>query len=229
MKKVRPAFRLYKGDTKDLIGYQEITMHFIFDVKLGGNFRRKARLVADGHKTDTPSSVTYNSIVSRDSVRICLLLAALNDLKILSGDIENAYITAPCREKCWTIAGKEFGSDQGKPLIIERALYGLKSSGAAFRAFLAETLDDIGFRSSHADPDVWMRPAVKPDGEKYYEYILCYVDDILCVILEPERPMGDIGKAFKFKKGLIEKPDIYLGAKLEEKYLNGRNVWTMTS
>ena len=82
-------------------------MHFIFDVKLGGNFRRKARLVADGHKTDTPSSVTYNSIVSRDSVRICLLLAALNDLKILSGDIENAYITAPYREKCWAIAGKE--------------------------------------------------------------------------------------------------------------------------
>ena len=75
-------------------------------------------------------------MVSRDSVRTCLLLAALNDLKVLSGDIENAYLTAPCREKCWTIAGKEFGSDQGKPFIIEKALYGLKSSGAAFRAFL---------------------------------------------------------------------------------------------
>ena len=121
------------------------------------------------------------------------------------------------------------GRNQGKPSIIERALYGLKSSGAAFRAFLAETLDEIGFKSSHADPDGWMRPAVKPDGEKYYAYILCYVDDILCISLQPERPMVDIGKAFKFKKGLIEKPDIYLGAKLEEKYLNGMNVWTMTS
>ena len=116
--------------------------------------------------------------MSRDSVRICLLLAALNDLNVLSGDIENAYLTAPCRENFWTIAGPEFGSDQGKPFIIKKALYGLKSSGAAFRAFLAETLDEMGFRSSYIDPDVWLRPAVKPDGEKYYEYILCHVGDI---------------------------------------------------
>ena len=100
MKQIRPAFQLYKGDTKSLIGYQEITTHFIFDTKLGENFRRKARLAADGHKTPTPSSVTYSSVVSRDSVRICLLLAALNDLDILSGDIKNTYLTAPCREKC---------------------------------------------------------------------------------------------------------------------------------
>ena len=66
---------------------------------------------------------------------------------------------------------------------------------------MAETLDDMGFNSSHADPDVWMRPAVKPDGEKYYEYILIYVDDILTISFEPERPMEAIGRAFKFKKG----------------------------
>jgi hypothetical protein len=58
MKKIRPSFQLYRGNTKDLIGYQEITTHFIFDIKLGENFRRKARLVADGHKTETPRSVT---------------------------------------------------------------------------------------------------------------------------------------------------------------------------
>ena len=40
--------------------------------------------------------------------------------------------------------------------------------------------------------------------------------------------MKDIGKAFKFKKNLIEKPDIYLGAKLEEKVLNGKSMWSMT-
>ena len=229
MKKIRPSFQLYSGDTKDLIGYQEITTHFIFDIKLGENFRRKARLVADGHKTDTPRSVTYSSVVSRDSVRICLLLAALNDLDVLSGDIENAYLTAPCREKCWTIGGKEFGSDQGKPFIIMKALYGLKSSGAAFRALLAETLDDMGFRSSHADPDVWLRPAAKPDGEKYYEYVLVYVDDILTISFDPKEPMKGIQKGFKFKNDEIQEPNIYLGAKLEKKMLNGRKTWTMSS
>jgi hypothetical protein len=49
MKTVRPAFEAYKGDVKDLIGYQSITCHFIFDVKLGENFRRKARYVAGEH------------------------------------------------------------------------------------------------------------------------------------------------------------------------------------
>ena len=229
MKKIRPSFQLYTGDTNDLIGYQEITTHFIFDIKLGENFRRKARLVADGHKTETPRAVTYSSVVSRDSVRICLLIAALNDLDILSADVENAYLTAPCREKCWTIGGKEFGSNQGKPFIITKALYGLKSSGAAFRALLAETLDGMGFKSSHADPDVWLRPAVKPDGEKYYEYILVYVDDILTMSCDPKGPMEEIQRGFKFKNDEIKEPSIYLGTKLERKSLNGKKTWTMSS
>ena len=118
MRKIENAFELYEGDPANLVGYQRITTHFIFDIKLGENFRRKSRLVADGHKTQAPRSITYSSVVARDSVRICLLLAALNDLDIQAADIENAYLTAPCRERCWTIAGKEFGPNAGKPYII---------------------------------------------------------------------------------------------------------------
>ena len=124
------------------------------------NFRRKARLVADGHKTDPPASVTYSTVVSRDSVRICLMLAALNDLDVKCADVENAYLNAPCREKYWTVAGPEFGIDEGKIFIICRALYGLKSSGAAYRSHLAKSLDEIGFKSSIADPDVWLRSCI---------------------------------------------------------------------
>ena len=51
-------------------------------------------------------------------------------------------------------------------------LYSLTYSGAAFREFLVNMLDGIGFRSSIADPDVLMRAATKPTGEKYYEYVL---------------------------------------------------------
>ena len=76
MPKIRKAMRIFDGDPKSLIGYQQITGHIIFDIKLGENFRRKARYVADGHKTETPSHITYSSVVSRDSVRIMLLIAA---------------------------------------------------------------------------------------------------------------------------------------------------------
>jgi hypothetical protein len=75
-------------------------------------------------------------------------------------------------------AGPEFGSDEGKTMIVVRALYGLNCAGAPFCAFLGEHLYDMGFRSSQADPDVWLRPARKQSGEKYYEYVLCYVDDV---------------------------------------------------
>ena len=55
MKNVRPPFKVYEGDVSKLVGYQKIRCHIVWDVKLGKNFRRKARLVAGGHTTDPPS------------------------------------------------------------------------------------------------------------------------------------------------------------------------------
>ena len=185
MVNIRPALEVWENEEDELIGYQKIKCHLIFDIKLGENFRRKARYVAGGHTTETPASLTYSSVVSRDSVRIAFLLAALNGLDIKVCDIQNAYLTADCRENIYTIAGPEFGSERGKIMIVKKALYDLKSSGAAFRALLAERLYKIGFEPSKVDPDVWMRPGVKPDGFAYWEYILCYVDDVLFISHDP--------------------------------------------
>ena len=231
MRDVRIAFEEFDGEEKDLPpGYQFVECHIIFDVKLGENFRRKARMVAGGHKTSTPSTLTYSSVVSRDSVRIAFTIAALNDLKVLACDIQNAYLTAKCREKIWTIAGPEFGSEAGKKMLIVRALYGLKSSGAAFRSLLSETLHDLGYRATYADPDVYLRPAVKPNGFKYYEYVLCYVDDVLHVSFEPMKTMNGIKEKFKIKNDKIEEPDIYLGASITKMMNNnGSECWAMSS
>jgi hypothetical protein len=46
------------------------------------DFRCKARLVAGGHMTKAPANITYASVVSRETVRITLLMAALNDLNV---------------------------------------------------------------------------------------------------------------------------------------------------
>ena len=231
MKNVRIAFEEFDG-TKEAIphGYQEVKCHLIFDIKMGENFRRKARMVAGGHVTKTPSVLTYSSVVSRDSVRICLTIAALNGLKVLACDIQNAYLTAQCREKIWTRAGPEFGSDAGKTMLITRALYGLKSSGAAFRALLSQTIYDLGYRPSKADPDVHMRPAVKPDGTKYYEYVLCYVDDVLSISNDPMETMKGIQNKFKLKDDKIEEPTSYLGAQLSKMTnVEGTECWAMAS
>jgi hypothetical protein len=70
MTKVKVAWKSMDGITPEqvrtgiepsMIGFQEIRCHVIFDVKM--DFTRKARFVAGGHTTDTPSSITYSSVV----------------------------------------------------------------------------------------------------------------------------------------------------------------------
>ena len=231
MANVRPAFELFEGSKEDLpIGYQQIKCHMIFDIKLGENFRRKARLVGGGHMTTAPTSITYSSVVSRDSVRIALTVAALNGLDILACDIQNAYLTAKCREKIWTIAGPEFGGEQGSMMLVKMALYGLKSSGAAFRSKLAGVLYDLQYTPTKADPDVWIRPAVKVDGSEYYEMVLCYVDDVLAISTHPMKTIDGIKGVFKLKGDKAEPPDMYLGASLQKvETADGTSCWSMSS
>ena len=49
--------------------------------------------------------MTYASVVSRESVRISFLLAALNNLEILASDIGNVYLNAMTTEKIYYRAG----------------------------------------------------------------------------------------------------------------------------
>ena len=80
--------------------------------------------------------------MSRDSIRIAFLLAALNDLDVLSADVQGAYLNAPT--KVYTIAGLEFGANNvGRPVLIVRALYGLKSSGTRWRDHMAGRLREL--------------------------------------------------------------------------------------
>ncbi len=88
--------------------------------------------MAGGHLTQVPVTITYASVVSRETVRLALTFASLNDLEVKVGNVLNAYITAPVKEKVWTILGPKFGHDSGKSAVIVHALYGHKSAGAAF-------------------------------------------------------------------------------------------------
>jgi hypothetical protein len=190
------------------------------------DFTLKARFVAGGHTTEAPSSITYSSVVSRDSIRLAFLIAALNDIDIMSCDLENAYLNAPCREKIWFEGGIECGEDQGKVCVIVRSLYGLKSAGAAFRSSLAQLLRDLGYKSSKADPDVWMRAAARDDGHEYYEMLFVYVDDILALSHRATDVIKEITEYFKAKEGSIKPPEIYLGANiLKMQVPDGRKVW----
>ena len=57
-----------------------------------------------------------------------------------------------------------------------------------------------------------------------------YVDDILAISMDPTAILMSMeGNTVKYKNGKIESPEMYLGAKLKEKQLNGQWCWTISS
>jgi hypothetical protein len=150
----------------------------------------------------------------------------------LAADIGNAYLNPDTKERVHTACGPEFGSKQGCIAIIRKAWYGLKSSGASWRAHLASTIYDMDFKASLADPDVWMRPPVKDSGELYYEYVFVYVDDILVLSTKPAIIMNTLGKAYRLKEGSVGPPTQYLGAQIKPHRFQdtpGDSHWSMSS
>jgi len=146
MRNIMPAFQ-FSDDDKIPIGHKHITCHMIFDVKMVG-LVRKAHFVAGGHLTDPPVESVHSIVVAQESVRIMFLIVALNGLDILGADVQNAYINAKTGEKVYTTTGPESGSNAGRPAIIVRALYGLKSAGARWQDHLAMILKEANFRNS---------------------------------------------------------------------------------
>jgi hypothetical protein len=144
------VFQEVGDDEQVFVGYQFIKCHMIFNVKTG-SFKRKARYVAGGHRTEAPSAIKYASLVSIESIRIGLLIAMVNDL---AADIQNAYLTSPRKDNIYNILGEEFGPHRKeKKSTVVWALYGLKLAGASFRNHLASCLGPLGFTSSRGNPD----------------------------------------------------------------------------
>ena len=178
----------------------------IFDVKF--DLRRKARLVAGGHLTSPPKEDIYSGVVGMEAVRLGFLLASLNNLDVCAADIGNAFLYGKTQEKVYIVAGPEFGPLQGKPLLIDKGLYGLRTSSARFHEHLAEKLRRMGYTPSYADPDLWIK-----DCDTHYEYLATYVDDILSFSKDPMAVIADIRQNYILKG--VGFPEYYLGGDVE--------------
>jgi hypothetical protein len=66
-------------------------------------------------------------------------------------------------------------------MLVKKALYKLKSSGATFCALLSECFNNMGYNLTLADLDVYLCKADKLSGIAYYEMTFCYMDDIPCL------------------------------------------------
>jgi hypothetical protein len=59
-----------------------------------------------------------------------------------------------------------------------------KKAQEGIRNHLRSCMHFLNFKLCPADPDIWMRSAIKSDGTKVYEYVLLYTDD-LSIGVEP--------------------------------------------
>jgi hypothetical protein len=88
----------------------------------------------------------------------------------------------------------------------------------------------MGYISCKADPDLWLKAVTRPENNvRNYAYILCYVDDILCIHHDPMSVMNEINGYLPLKSSSVGDPDIYLGTKLKQIQLpNGVMVWGLS-
>ena len=91
-------------------------------------------------------------------------------------------------------------------------------------------MDEMGFESCKADPDVWFCSSMKDDGTDYYQYGLLYTDEILAIMKNPEDFIcNELGKIFFVKPNSIGRPTKYLGNKVSYVTLdNGRSAWSFS-
>ena len=78
------------------------------------DLRLKTRMIAGGNMNDVPPSISYARFVSCETVRVSLIIAALNEMRVDTADIINVYIKDPCIENVYTILGAEFVPDERK-------------------------------------------------------------------------------------------------------------------
>ena len=200
------TFRFLPPGSSAPEGYQLVPLRMVFDVK--SDLKRKARLVIGGNRIDASEHSGYSSVVQLSSIRLLNVIAKSQGLECLAGDVGNAYLNAKTKEKVYIKCGLEFGPEmEGRIAIVDKGLYGLKSSGNRWHANFAQTLYGMGFIPSRYDQDVWLR---KREDESGYDYISTYVDDFMITAKDPWRFMTQLQKIYKIKDPTH--PEVYLGA-----------------
>eukprot|EP00957_Ditylum_brightwellii_P014194 1068347-Ditylum_brightwellii.AAC.1 len=92
--------------------------------RLGHDLCRKARFVDGGHVIDSSEHTAYSSTIKDILVRLMILVAAKYGLGMIYGDIGNAFCTAPCAEKIWSVAGEQFGEKKGAIVVLNQGRSG---------------------------------------------------------------------------------------------------------
>ena len=130
-------------------------------------------------------------------------------MDIWGADVGNVYLEAYTDEKLCIFAGPEFKELQGHLLMMIKAFYGTRFGGARWHDRLFDIHQELIFKPSKADPDVWMRPE---PGETCYEYIAVYVDDLANGAKDPQAFCSELKKSIISSSKVLDPLNTILAA-----------------
>ena len=143
-------------------------------------------------------------MVKMTSVQLLNVIAKVQGLECLAGDVGNAYLNAETKEKMYMKCSLEFGPEMVRWIpTVEKGLYGLKSSENYWHLHLPRL--DIKWGSSHHD-----MPQMSGICFMRMENIATYVDDFLITARDVWSYMTQLQSIYSTKKP--PHPNIYLGA-----------------
>ena len=141
--------------------------------------------------------LTRATIVKVVSVRLLDLIDDSQNLKVLQGDIGNAFIQAHTKEKMVIKFGSGFGDRARAIFIVKPALYSLKTFAESFRTMLVEFVHPLDFYGPVFGRDLWIRLCDKIKG---WDYICIHVDDFKIVAKDPTIWINRIASIFLNKE-----------------------------
>ena len=68
--------------------------------------------------------IFYSSMITRETVKIALTMAALHDLEVKTADLLHAYVMVPTIEIIWALLSLKFEDSAGKSTISLKSYSG---------------------------------------------------------------------------------------------------------
>lgn len=188
-------------------GRRPIEYTWLFRIKGDGVY--KARLCAKGfsQKKGIDYDETYSPVVSYDTVKLSLALAAHFRMAVHQIDVKTAFLNGQLKETIYMKIPEGFQTkeNQGKVFKINGALYGLKQAPLIWNNKIDQTLKGLGFKSCSREPCLYWK---REDG--ILVLVVLYVDDMLVMssnlqlVDQTKKAIGDqytikdMGEAEKF-------------------------------
>jgi hypothetical protein len=164
---------------KPKAGYDPLPLRFVYKLKIeDGDFDKaiyKARLVMRGNlQYESEYGDTYAPTAKLWTIRTLAALAAQEGFQLKKFDLTGAFLVADMDRTLYVeIPGYEL--PEGKALLLKKALYGGRSSGALYAKEISTWLKDYGFQPTSVDETLF-----KLQRGRDIILLSLYVDDGAC-------------------------------------------------